>query len=289
MPCTSSRSAPTPELPARRLAALRAELDRIDDALHDQLMGRAELVAEVAALGAKGRVPLRPGREASIIRRLLARNRGPLANATVVRIWRELLAGSSAQQNDIQIAVCGGAELAALAREHFGALTPVLDCAHLGEVCAEIQKGLITAAVVRQPRNQRESREEPPPWWIRVFDNQGLNVVARLPFWRPRRNGVPEGDAFVVSAAPPDPSGDDRSLLGLRVAAGTAPQDLRRDLAAAGFAPSEVLLSSARGTHALADVQGFVAEDDARLGAVGCASSPPRVLGAYAVPFGAPE
>ena len=88
----------------RQLAGLRAELDRVDDALHDTLMRRAEVVTQVAALGAKGRVPLRPGREASIIcGGLLARNRGALAPATLVRVWREMLAGSSAQQNPMAV------------------------------------------------------------------------------------------------------------------------------------------------------------------------------------------
>ena len=39
------------------LAALRAEIDRIDDALHDLLMQRAEVVTKVAVSG-KGRVAL---------------------------------------------------------------------------------------------------------------------------------------------------------------------------------------------------------------------------------------
>src|SRR3954468_8132693 len=95
-----------PDLTSRRLAALRAELDRVDDALHDLLMRRAEVVAQVGALGAKGRVPLRPGREAAIVRRLLARHDGGLAPSVIVRIWRELLAGTTSQQRQMLITVC---------------------------------------------------------------------------------------------------------------------------------------------------------------------------------------
>ncbi|HYZ32124.1 MAG TPA: chorismate mutase, partial [Crenalkalicoccus sp.] len=71
--------APLPEPDAAALAALRAEIDTLDDALHDLLMRRAGVVARLAASRAKGDAPaLRPGREAAVLRRLLARHAGPL-------------------------------------------------------------------------------------------------------------------------------------------------------------------------------------------------------------------
>ena len=112
----------------RKLAALRAELDQLDDAMHDLLMRRAEVVGQVGSLGVKGRVPMRPGREASIIRRLLGRHAGRLPPVGIVRIWRELICAHTALQRPLLVAVCGrdgdGAWSAA-AREHFGALTPL--------------------------------------------------------------------------------------------------------------------------------------------------------------------
>ena len=59
---------PAPQ-PEAELAALRAELDGIDDGLHDLLMRRAAVVERVGAL--RGKVPLRAGREAAILRRLV--------------------------------------------------------------------------------------------------------------------------------------------------------------------------------------------------------------------------
>ena len=97
-----------PAAPAKvpDLASLRAELDRLDDALHDTLMRRAEVVKQVAALRVKGPVPLRPGREAAIIRRLLARHDGGLPAFGIVRIWRELLGTTTAQQHPLVVSVC---------------------------------------------------------------------------------------------------------------------------------------------------------------------------------------
>src|SRR6202012_4178916 len=74
------------------LPALRAELDKIDNTLHDLLMQRAEIVEYVARSGKPA--AFRPGREASIERRLLGRHRGALPPVALVRIWRELLAGT---------------------------------------------------------------------------------------------------------------------------------------------------------------------------------------------------
>ena len=60
-----------PALAAGDLSELRANLDSIDDAIHDLLMRRAEVVSHIASV--KTGAALRPGREAAIIRRLLAR------------------------------------------------------------------------------------------------------------------------------------------------------------------------------------------------------------------------
>lgn len=235
----------------RQLAVLRAELDRVDDGLHDMLMHRAELVTQVGALGAKGRVPLRPGREASILRRLLGRNRGALAPATLVRVWREMLAGSSAQQNPMAIVV-GDAGLDVVVREHFGALSRA-ETATPVEAIARVRRGDAALAVLRLP-----SLEE--RWWDALGGD--VHIVARLPYWS--RPGAVE--ALVVSAAAPDPSGQDRTVI-----AGVEP----RVLSAAGLVVAGLLADG------LAEVDGFVMQDDPRLRGMSAS-----VLGAYAVPVG---
>ena len=114
--------------PAARLAALRAELDQIDDSIHALLMARATVVEGVAALGTQGKVALRPGREADIIRRLLRNHRGALPRQVLPRMWRELLAGTTGMQRSYVITVCEtgpGYDFVQCAREHFGALTPM--------------------------------------------------------------------------------------------------------------------------------------------------------------------
>ena len=62
-----------------RLDDLRQEIDGIDVALHDLLMRRVEIGRQVAEAKGKDRGPyFRPGREAQIIRCLVARNESRL-------------------------------------------------------------------------------------------------------------------------------------------------------------------------------------------------------------------
>ncbi len=290
-----------PPPPERELLALRAELDRLDDAVHDLLMRRAEVVGRVASLGVKGSVPLRPGREASIIRRLLARHAGKLPMVGIVRIWRELICASTALQRPLLITVCeldeDRATLAA-AREHFGALTPLRMHRSAAQAVRDVSSGAATAAVLPMP-----AEEEAPgaAWWTALLhgrteaprprdggtDDSRIHVVARLPFWAPRPEGAPKVQALVVSAAPPDPSGQDRSLLGLELPLDVSRARLGAALSDAGFDCGPVILRRDPGAlvaHALADVDGFVTDADSRLAALAAVLRPPVVLGAYAVP-----
>ena len=294
----------TPVLPTapRALGDLRAELDGLDDAMHDLVMRRARVVAELAGLGAKGRVPLRPGREAAILRRLLGRHAGPFPPASLVRLWRELIGGMTVVQRPMRIAVCeaggGGAAYLAAAREHFGALVPLHGHSTPAQALNEVGSGQAVAAVLPVPREDETVREA---WWTTLLhqdrtrsndaDAMRLHVVARLPFWAARPEGAPTVQALVVTAADPDPSGADRSLLGLELALDTSRARLGTALGAAGVRAGPVILRRDPGAavaHALVDVEGFVAEDDARLGALGAVLRRPVVLGAYAIPVGMP-
>lgn len=269
---------------ASDLASLRAELDRLDDALHDTLMRRAEVVAQVGALRVKGPVPLRPGREAAIIRRLLARHAGALPAFGIVRIWRELLAATTAQQRPLLVAVCeagGDPAYLALAREHFGALTPLRAHGTATAAIGEVRAGVATVAVLPMPI---EGEAPAAAWWTALLhqDERRIRVAARLPFWAPRPEGSPKVQALVVSAAVPDPSGRDRSLLGLELPPKVSRTELGDALAAAGFQAGTTIL---RQDAALVDVDGFVGDGDPRLAALQAVLRPPVVLGAYAVPL----
>ncbi len=273
---------------APTLEALRAELDRLDAALHDLVMQRAEVAGQVGRLGVKGAVPLRPGREAAIVRRLLARHAGPFPRTSLVRLWRELICGMTSVQRPLRLAVCdagGDPGYRAATREHFGALVPLHSYPTPAQAIREVSDGHAVAAVLPVPREDESPREA---WWMALLhrDDPRIHVVARLPFWSPRPEGAPQVQAFVVTAAAPDPSGADRSLLGFELALETSRSALGVDLGNTGFASGQVILRRDQGgATALVDVEGLVAEDDPRLAALRSATRRPVVLGAYAVPL----
>lgn len=285
---STSVSAPPAALPLD-LPALRAELDRIDDAIHDLLMERAQVVARLAESGAKGRVALRAGREAQIVRRLLARHRPPLPRAAVFRIWRELFAATTSMQGGHAVAVCEGDPAGAytqLSREHFGALTPMRAYHGPAQTLADLRAGAVSVAVLPMP-SEAESRQT--AWWTNLLaqDEPRIHVVARLPFWSPRPDGAPRVEALVISTVPPDPTGADRSLLGLELGRDVSRARLTADLAAANLTLLGMILRREPGTdvaQALLEIDGHVAEDDRRLDALTGLLRRPAVLGGYAVP-----
>jgi chorismate mutase len=272
---------------SRALAALRAELDRIDDALHDLLMQRAGVIEHVARAGKRG--ALRPGREAAIVRRLLARHHGSLPAPTLMRIWRELLAGTTTMQGGFTVAVCtagGDSQYIQAAREHFGALTPLRTHRSPAQAIGEVSAGIATVAVLPLPSETEEPRDA---WWTALLhkDEPRIHVVGRLPFWRPRPEGAPDVQALVIAAVAPDASGNDRSLLGLELPLEVSRTRLTTALTTAGFETGQIILRRDPGAPAadvLAEVEGFVADDDPRLAPLDTVLRRPVVLGAYAIP-----
>jgi chorismate mutase / prephenate dehydratase len=267
--------------PADGLAALRADLDEIDNAIHDLLMRRARVVEAVARSGKRS--ALRPGREASIIRRLLARHQGSLPPQALYRIWRELLAATTGMQGGFALAVCDpdpGAAYTQLAREQYGALTPLRAHHSPSQAIGELSGGTASVAVLPLP-------SETEGWWTALL-HPDIHVVARLPFWTQRPEGSPSVQALVVAPFPPDASEQDRSLIGLELNDDVSRAKLTTSLAAAGFAPGMVLLRRYPGApvaHALVEVEGHVAAGDKRLDSLDAARRP-VVLGGYAVPVG---
>jgi chorismate mutase/prephenate dehydratase len=257
MPDTTPLASPTAEAPPSEdgwrpdLSVLRAHLDELDDKIHDLLMERALVVENVARSG-KSAV-FRPGREAAILRRLLARHTGKLPARTVVRMWREMLAGTTAMQTPVTVAA---AQTAAVAREHFGFLTPVIEYPSARAVLDAVRAGSVSVGVLPFPSGEGA-------WWPALTEARSrLFILARLPFWAERPPHVPAVDALVVGTSAPDASGADRSFIA---------------------APDGALLTGG-GLKVVAsdggvfEVETMVAEGDPRLppGAV--------VLGGYAVP-----
>lgn len=277
---------PTQTDPAAALAALRAELDGIDDALLAVLRQRAEVVARVART--KDGVALRPGREAAILRRLLATHDGSLAPVAIVRIWRELFAATTALQGRFVISVAEtdpSHAMTACAREQFGAATPLRIWQTPAQAIADLGSGAAAAAVLPTVSEQ----DGPGGWWTTLVqrNDRQVHIVGLLPFWAPRAEGAPRASAMVVSAVAPDPSGADRTLIGIELPEQASRARLSTSLAEAGLSLVSLMLRPhPGGAAALATLEGFIETDDPRLAALPGLPFPPVRLGAYAIPAG---
>ncbi len=286
-PATQTEDPPPQDGWRGGLPALRAELDRIDDAVHDLLMQRALVVEKVAQSGKRS--AYRPGREASIIRRLLARHSGQLPPRALVRIWRELLAGTTAMQGPFVVAVCDtdpALGYTQAAREQFGALTPLRVHRSPAQAMAEVSGGGAAVAVLPYPSETETPRDA---WWTALLqkDEPRIYVVGRLPFWGRRTEGSPAVQSLVIAASAPDASESDRSLLGLELDRDVSRARLTQALIAAGLPPGLIILRRDQGApvaHALVEVDGYVPDGDPRLGQLAAVLRPPVVLGAYAIP-----
>ena len=273
------------------LNQLRAQLDALDDQIHDLLMHRAAVVESVARYGGKTGIKIRPGREAVILRRLLRRNQGALPPQAIMRFWREMFAAALIIEGGQTMAVCdgdGGAERLALAREHFGPLTPVRRHHNPAQTMADLAHGTAQLAVLPAPTEDDEAHGG---WWPTLTGTgpHRLFVIAKLPFWTRRAEGLPLGTAYVVAATRPDPSGDDRGLIALELGADTSRTKVAALLKDAGFTPGAVWIRRVPGgarIRVLAEVEGMVGDDDSRLTAIAGLDRPPVVIGGFAVPLG---
>jgi chorismate mutase-like protein len=256
---------------ARSLAALRRAIDSIDDQVHDLLMQRADVVAEVASAkmreGGAAAPLFRAGREAEILRRLVARNRGPLPAELIARVWREIMVASSRQQGALTVAVSKtGVDLA---REHFGAavLPPVKSTA---AVLAAVAKGRAQLGVL--PLSG---------WWHRRPPD--VRILAGLPFVRtvPLRKGLGRSTptAVVIGRQDFEPSSDDALYVAVAWAKSTGAKGARRPKL-----PSARVLATARragGPLSLVETTASYAELRAALGYTATV----EFLGGYARPI----
>lgn len=273
------------------LEALRRSLDRIDDALQDLLIERAEIIAKVAASKREGNLAaFQPGREAEIIRRLVGRHRGDFPVATLVRMWREMLAATVRLQSPFAVAVYAPLEAQGfwdLARDHYGSNTPMSAYRSIGQVIRAVAEEKVSVGVLPMPQEG-----EPDPWWRHLLskDENAPRVVARLPFG-PRGNARSDGaDALAIGRAAAQETGEDRTLLVTESAADISRARIFRILSSLGllctfFASYEHL----GGALNLIEIDGFVLISDPRLDGfraqLGSALHRLLPLGGYAVPL----
>ncbi len=133
------------------LAALREQIDALDQELLAALNRRASLAARVGDIKRVDGSPVfRPEREATVIANLEASNGGPLKSTSIGPIWREIMSACRALEASIRVAYLGPAgtfsEQAAL--NYFGSSIEPLACANIDDVFRATAAGSADYGVV---------------------------------------------------------------------------------------------------------------------------------------------
>ena len=135
------------------LTAIRAEIDQLDEQLQALISRRALLAQQVGiSKHADGHTVdfYRPEREAQVLRAALERNRGPLRNEEIARLFREIMSACLAQQEPLKVAFLGpeGTYTQAAVFKHFGHSVRALPLASIDEVFHEVEAGNADFGVV---------------------------------------------------------------------------------------------------------------------------------------------
>lgn len=138
------------------LAELRDRIDGIDAKIGELISERAQCALDVAKVksslaGDGEKISFyRPEREAQVLRRAMERNRGPLSDEEVGRLFRELMSACLALENPIQVAYLGpeGTYTQEAVLKHFGHSAVTVSMSAIDAVFREVSSGAVQYGVV---------------------------------------------------------------------------------------------------------------------------------------------
>ena len=135
-----------------KLKAVRDRIDALDEQIQALINERAACAQAVAALknGGDAASFYRPEREAKILRKILARNTGPLNGEEMARLFREIMSACLALEQPLCIAYLGpeGTFTQAAALKHFGHSVSTDSHLTIDEVFREVEAGACHYGVV---------------------------------------------------------------------------------------------------------------------------------------------
>jgi chorismate mutase len=198
------------------LADLRREIDRIDEAMHELLIERGEIIDRLIAVKKtqESGSAFRPAREADMMHRLVERHHGNLPLDTVEGIWRVIISTFTYVQAPFAVHAdlsAGDALMRDSARFHFGFTAPFEPHMGASSVVAAVSAskgdlGLVPAFATAGAG----------PWWAALEFAAAPKIIARLPFVE--RVDHPAGmPVFVISRVAADAMVTETEVWSMRV------------------------------------------------------------------------
>ena len=277
-----------------KLQALRQEIDRIDNSIHDLIMERTLVVEEVRHAKRGDSIKIRPSREAEILYRLMARHTGSFPKRELGRIWRELIVATLRFEGPFSVAVSppeGENEYWELTRGQYGSFTPMTRHASTRSVVEAVRTQQATVGILPLPRPDDVER-----WWpLMVSDAPDMpRIIARLPFIPGDGNTNAAPQALVICSIDQEKTGRDHSFLAIETKEDIGNNAINKALGDAGLSTVFNQLWHEPNSHIawiyLIEIDGFIETDSDAMqrlkDALGKRINRIVQMGGYAIPLG---
>ena len=188
-----------------KLADIRSKIDALDRQILSAIEDRAALASAVVA-AKSGQHIFRPGREADLIRGLVAAS--SLSPQMIEVIWRQMIANNINNQQRLKIAMSDDGEMRSTAGFCFGAeIDPVIG-SNVADVIDAVAKGDADLGVLPYGQDNR------PDWCDDLSRQNGqVFIMGITPFIKGQEiAGTALKDAVIVARQLPDASQADATL-----------------------------------------------------------------------------
>lgn len=256
------------------MASARAEIDAIDQKVLALLADRvkANEVIAAAKVAAGVTMPLRPAREVTMLRKLIAEAPPGVDADLIFDVWRAMIAANVRRQKPVEVVVPEVGDVVRLfdtARRHFSGAARINRLAETRDVMNHIAENPGVVAVMPWP-----APSGPASWWAMLTERRyaKLSIIAALPM---RGTGEPEA-ALVAPDALLEAAGEDRTF-------GLAFDPHHRSVRALNEAGMKAFETFRVRETVLLELDGFVTAGDPRIpAAIRHGLEGFRVVGAYA-------
>jgi chorismate mutase len=280
-----------------KLAAFRKQIDEMDDKIIQLLIERIGIVSQVGEMKRKvapGACPIRAGREAEQVRRIMKKfeNLGRsdmLLPAAAAALWRIIIGMSTSIESPLKLSAFASDDndLYWLAREYFGPFAPVIRQPQAKRVIGDIMDGKASVGIMPLPDNNDSTN-----WWISLMDQSPEipKIFARVPFVNMDAAGKDVPSGLAIARVMPEASGDDVSLWAMEADHHVSQHRLQTAFASAKLETSwlNIATMSPITRHHLVEIKGFIPSShegmQSTLAGLDKAIVNVGFIGAYAVP-----
>ena len=289
-----TRKSLSPEQQAK-LLEFRAQIDALDDKIIDLLIERIGIVSQVGTMKRgvdASQCPLRPGREADMVRRISKKFEGTqFSPAAAAAIWRILIGASTAVEGPLKISVFAPEKdesLYWMAREYFGGFLNITKQPQVRRVIGDVMDGKAAVGIVPNFTHTADDQ-----WWTTLLQRgQDMpSIFAHVPFVYYETPGRLSPSALAIGNITPEATEDDVSIIVLDMDYNVSQHRMQTAFTQANLQAQWLSIAnlSTQSRHHLIELKGFVDKNHAGiksfLSSMGNAVMNCYFLGSYAVPY----